>query len=107
MDNDKESKVAAKGKMAVAPTDVMNVEKKLDKDKESGYTTNMEHCKQQKRTKEAEAALDALNKFISTILHADDEELKKLRREKSIRIYGRAAVKHKYACALLENYTKK
>jgi len=51
----------------------------------------MEHCKQQKRAETAEAALDALNKYIVTILNADDTELKRLCREKSIRIYGKAA----------------
>lgn len=100
------SKVAAKVKMS-APTDILNVEQKMTEDKESVHTADMEHCKQQKRAETAEAALDALNKYIVTILNADDTELKRLCREKSIRIYGKAATKHKYACALLENYTKK
>jgi ribosomal protein L31E len=91
----------------VAPSVITNVKKKSIEDKESGYTINIEHRKHQKRAEEAEAALDALNKFISTILNADDTKLKLLCREKNIRIYGKAATKHKYACALLENYTKK
>lgn len=93
--------------MEVAPAVIMNVKKKSSEDKELGCTTNIEHRKHQKRAEEAEAALDTLNKFISNILDADDTELKKLCHEKNIRIYGRAATKHKYACALLENYTKK
>ena len=105
--NFKKFKVVAKEKREVAPTVIMNVGKKSSQDKESGYTTNIEHYKHQKRAEEAEAALDALNKFICTIINADDMELKKLCLGKNIRIYGKAATKNKYAFALLENYTKK
>jgi hypothetical protein len=51
-----------------------------------------------------EMDLSALHEFIATILHADDAKLKMLCKEKKIRINGKAAMKHKYAYALLENY---
>ncbi len=66
--------------------------------------------KYQKRTEKAEetaaAALDELKKEISTILNSGDEELKKQCRDK-VRIFGGAAMKHKYACALLKGRIEK
>jgi hypothetical protein len=48
-----------------------------------------------------------MNSFIGRIIHADEGELKKLCQDKKTRIYGKAAMKHKYAWALLENYILK
>ncbi len=49
------------------------------------------------------SAKDAFKHEISAILIAGDDELKKQCREKNIRIFGGAAMKHKYACALLKS----
>jgi len=60
-----------------------------------------------KSNKQAEvattSALDAFKHEIGAILIAGDDELKKQCREKNIRIFGGAAMKHKYACALLKS----
>jgi hypothetical protein len=58
----------------------------------------------------AEDTVAALNEFkneIRAILDADNEELKKRCHDEEIRIFGGAAMKHKYACALLKNYIEK
>jgi hypothetical protein len=72
------SQVATKRKMEVAPSFIRNITKKKIKDKEA----NLQHSNHQKGARDAEAALDAPNKFISTILNADDTELKTLCQEK-------------------------
>jgi hypothetical protein len=61
----------------------------------------------QKRAEEAEAALADLVGFIQTVLGASNDELKKLCSEKEIKIAGKSAMKHKYACALLVGYVNK
>jgi hypothetical protein len=61
----------------------------------------------QQRAEEAEAALEELVGLIGTILNASYEELKKLCNKKEIKVVGKSAMKHKYACALLMQYVKK
>jgi hypothetical protein len=60
--------------------------------------------------KRAEDTVEALNEVrneIRAILDADNEELKKRCHDEEIRIFGGAAMKHKYACALLKNDIEK
>ncbi len=75
---------------------------------EKNISTTIE--KYQKRTEKAEiaaAALDEFKKEILTILNAGDEQLKKQCRDEKVRIFGGAAMKHKYACALLKGRVEK
>ncbi len=51
--------------------------------------------------------MNEFKKEIYTILSAGDEELKKQCRVEKVRIFGGAAMKHKYACALLKGRVEK
>ncbi len=68
-----DAQVTMKGKMEVAPSFIRNITFFFNKDKEA----NFQHSNHHKGAQDAEAALDVLNKFISTILNADDKEFKK------------------------------
>jgi hypothetical protein len=61
----------------------------------------------QKRAAEAEAAAEEIIGFIGTIFDASHEELKNLCNKKGVKVVGKSAMKHKYACALLKEYVKK
>ncbi len=58
----------------------------------------------QKRANEAEAALDMMKKMIGAILNASKSDLKEMCDGENIKVYRRPGMKHKYACALLQNF---
>jgi hypothetical protein len=51
----------------------------------------------------AASALDNFKHEIGAILNAGNDDLKKQCHVKEVRIFGGAAMKHKYACALLKS----
>lgn len=71
--------------------------------------TALEEFKKYNKKAEAAAAsaLDEFKHEIGAILNAGDDELKKQCRDKKIRIFGGAAMKHKYACAVLKGLIEK
>jgi len=58
----------------------------------------------QKRAKEAEAAVTQIKSIIGDNFDGSKGELKEKCIGKGIKVSGKAGMKHKYACALLENY---
>jgi predicted metallo-beta-lactamase superfamily hydrolase len=60
-----------------------------------------------KKADDAAAALIEFKNEIRAILDADNKELKKRCHDQNVRIFGGAAMKQKYAYALLENYINK
>ncbi len=58
-------------------------------------TTEKLHNNYQKRAKEAEAALEHLNKLIGTILNAGVKEHEMLWCDQNIRLHGKPSMKHK------------
>lgn len=71
---------------------------------ETDETASVELKHYKKKAEDAAAALVEFKREILAILDADNKELKKRCHDQNVRIFGGAAMKHKYACALLENY---
>ncbi len=83
----------------MAPSFIRNITENSNKAKEA----TIQHSDNPKSARDAEKALVEFKIIISSILNLEETELKKLCQDKKIRIYGKAAMKHKYACALLEH----
>ncbi len=59
--------------------------------------------KYQKRAEGAEAALTEFKASLRSLLEMSDDELKAMCKEKNIKSFGKAAMKHKYVCAILNH----